>query len=300
MGQHISARTNTDIHGPTRTVLTVLCFGGALFFCTIPAQGEEPLVIVVGSSHIGDIVEALSGGGAFSVETLVPPTMCPGHFDAKPSEIAALKKAGCVLLHDWQEAMAGIQSVLRAAQVPGDRVHVIAVAGNWLVPAVQEQAVERVALVLAGLDPARADEYQAKAAKRVELVRRAGESVLSQVGAVGCNGMGVICHDKLSDFLKWAGFAVVGEYGQDGQLSAGRMSDLVREGRAAGVKLVVDNIQGGGLRTGAAIARDTGAVHVILSNFPGGFSEVETWEATLRKNGDLLVRAAKGIERNAP
>jgi len=112
--------------------------------------------------------------------------------------------------------------------------------------------------------------------------------------------MSVICHDKLADFLKWAGFAVIREYGQDGQLSAGRMSDLVRVGRAAGVKLVVDNVQGGGLRTGAVIARDTGAAHVILSNFPGGFSGVETWEDTLRENADLLVRAAKGIRQNGP
>jgi len=248
---------------------------------------------------MGDIVEALSGGGAFSVQTLVPPTMCPGHFDAKPSEIAALKKADGVLLHDWQEAMPGIRSVLRAAQVPGDRVHTIAVSGNWLVPAVQQQAVERVASVLAGLNPAGADEYRAKAAERIEAVRKAGESFLSRVRDGGCSSMSIICQDKLSGFLKWAGFAVIGEYGQDGQLSAGRMSDLVREGRAAGVKLVVDNVQGGGLRTGAALARDTGAAHVILSNFPGGFTGVETWEATLRKNGDLLVRAAKGIERNA-
>lgn len=297
MDLHLAAQTNTDTHGRTRTLLAVLCcFSLAVF----AGWGEEPFVIVVGSSHIGDIVEAVSGGAGFSVQTLVPPTICPGHFDAKPSEIGVLKKAGGVLLHGWQESMPGILSVLAAAQVPGDHVHTIAVTGNWLVPGVQEQAVERVTSVLAGLDPGRADEYRRNAAERIELVRKAGATFLSQVSEGGCTGMSVICHDKLSDFLRWAGFAVVGEYGQDDQLSAGRMSALVQDGRAAGVKLVVDNIQGGGLRTGAAIARDTRAAHVILSNFPGGFSGVETWESTLRKNGDLLVRAPKGKGRNGP
>jgi zinc transport system substrate-binding protein len=224
--------------------------------------------------------------------------MCPGHFDAKPSEIAALKKASCVLLHDWQKPMPPIVSVLAAAQIAAEKVHTIDVPGNWLVPAVQEQAVERVTAVLVGVDPSRADEYRATAALRIEAVRRAGETALTQLKDGGCGGMNIVCHDKLAGFLKWAGFAVVLEYGQDGQLSAGRMAGLVREGRAARVKLVVDNVQGGGLRTGAAIARDTGAAHVILSNFPGGFSGVDTWEATLRKNVNILVRAAKGATRN--
>ena len=287
--------SSMDTHGRARTLLTVLCFAVALFACGIPAWGEEPLVIVVGSSHVGDVVKALSGDAPFAVQTLVPPTMCPGHFDAKPSEIAAVKKARCVLLHDWQQSMPGIRSVLAAAQIPADKVSTIAVPGNWLVPTVQEQAVDRVASVLAGVDPVRAGAYQAKATERIEAVRRAGESVLRQFKDGGCGAMNIICHDKLADFLKWAGFAVVLEYGQDGQLSARRMSELVREGRAARVKLVVDNVQGGGLRTGAAIARDTGAAHVILSNFPGGFSGVDTWEDTLRKNADILVRAAKEV-----
>lgn len=287
-----------DKYGPTRTLLTVLCIAGLLLGC--PAHGEEPLAIVVGSSHIGDILTALSGDTPFAVQTLVPPTICPGHFDVKPSDIAGIKKARCVLLHDWQQPMPGIQSVLAAAQVQANRVSVIAVPGNWLVPAVQEQAVEQVALVLAGVDPGRAGEYQAKAAERIELVRKAGETAISRMKQSGCDGINVICHDKLSGFLKWAGFAVVREYGQDGQLSARRMSELVHECRAAGVKLVVDNVQGGGLRTGAAIARDTGAAHVILSNFPGGFSGVETWEDTLRKNVDILVRAAKEVSNHGP
>lgn len=278
----------------------VFCFASVLFACGIPAWGGEPLVIVVGSSHIGDVVKALSGDAPFTVQTLVPPTTCPGHFDAKPSEIAAVKKARCVLLHDWQQSMPGIRAVLAAAQVPADKVITIAVPGNWLVPAVQEQAVDRVASVLAGVDPARAGAYQAKAAERIEAVRRTGETVLTQLKDGGCGGMNIVCHDKLADFLKWARFAVVLEYGQDEQLSAGRMSKLIREGRAAQVKLVVDNVQGGGLRTGATIARDTGAAHVILSNFPGGFSGVDTWEDTLRKNVDILVRAAKEVAQSEP
>jgi ABC-type Zn uptake system ZnuABC Zn-binding protein ZnuA len=91
----VFSRTNTDGHGLTRTLThTLLTLG--LVCCACLAWGEESRVVVAGSSQIGDVVKAVAGDGV-SVVTLVPPTMCPGQYDAKPSEIEGLKGAACVL-----------------------------------------------------------------------------------------------------------------------------------------------------------------------------------------------------------
>lgn len=265
---------------------------GLLLAVSLMAYGESPAV-VVGSAHIADIVRDLTGATvSTSVQSLIPPTMCPGHFDARPSDISAVKRARYVLIHDWQTPMGGIRSVLESAEVPATRVHVISAPGNWLAPPVQSGAVEEIVAVLTQLDPSRADEYKAASVRRNAAIEAAGVEVSKQLSAAGCGGMKVLCHDKLTGFLKWAGFDVIGEYGRDGQLSAGGMAKLVRDARSAGVVLVADNLQGGAIHTGAALARDTGAAHVILSNFPGGFTGVDTCEQTLRKNVELLTRAA--------
>jgi len=280
----------------TRLLAVTACFN-----LIVPAFANEPgsgaPLIVGGSSHICDILEALSGEESFRVRTLVPPTMCPGHFDAKPSEISTLKRARCILLHEWQAPMPVVQSVLKAAEMPPGRVRVVEVAGNCLTPDMQEAAVQQVVQILSEIEPARASEFEKKAAERVKTVRRTGAAALEELKRAGCGGMAVVCHDKLTGLLQWAGFKVAGEYGKDGQLSASRMRTLIAEARAAGVALVVDNIQGGALRTGAALARDIGAAHVVLSNFPGGFSGAETWADTLRKDVEILARAAEKVNR---
>lgn len=259
--------------------------------------GANAGAIIAGSSHMCDIIKSLRGEDSFDVRTLVPPTMCPGHFDIKPSELAALKQARCILLHNYQVAMPVIQSILNAGEIPRGRVRVLDIPGNWLVPAVQEQAVKRIAAILSEIEPDRAPDFKANAAHRIERVRRAGAEALERLRQPDRKNPAVVCHDKLSGFLKWAGFNVVGEYGADGQLSASRMRTLIDGARAAGVSLVVDNIQGGGLRTGAALARDIGAAHVVLSNFPGGFSDAENWADTLRKNVEILQRTAERFSR---
>ena len=61
-------------------------------------------------------------------------------------------------------------------------------------------------------------------------------------------------------------------------------------GRDSGVSLVIDNLQSG-QDAGASIAEELGVTRIILSNFPGGFPDTETWEKAIDKNVQLILEA---------
>jgi hypothetical protein len=71
------------------------------------------------------------------------------------------------------------------------------------------------------------------------------------------------------------------------------VKDLVDTGRSENVVLVIDNMQSGA-DAGAGIAEDLGCARVILSNFPGGYDDTDTWEKTIDYNVELLIEALSG------
>jgi hypothetical protein len=45
---------------------------------------------------------------------------------------------------------------------------------------------------------------------------------------------------------------------------------------------------------GAGIAEEMGCTRIILSNFPGGYENTETWEKAIDYNIELILKAIAG------
>lgn len=257
----------------------------------LPGCGGQPASnIVAGTGHIAGIVEEL-GADAGTISTLIPPAMCPGHYDLKPSDVENLSHAHVVLLHDWQMPMGNIRRVLDAAKTPADRIHKIAVAGNWLVPETQASAAGAIASVLSGAEPQNADAYLRKAESYRESVLRHGQALRPRIEDARLPGTPVLSNAMQTPFAEWVGLDVAAEYQGGTDLSAGEIEALIEKGRAAGVVLVVDNLQSGSGRLSETLARETGTPRVVLSNFPGGFADAPDWAATVSRNVELLAAA---------
>ena len=69
-------------------------------------------------------------------------------------------------------------------------------------------------------------------------------------------------------FVSWLGFDVVATYPMPEGLSMRDLVELADAGREGGAILVIDNWQSG-IDFGKKLAEEIGAVHVVLSNFPG-------------------------------
>jgi len=246
--------------------------------------------VVAGSSLIASIVQDIADS-KIEVCNLIPPGMCPGHYDIKPSDLEILANSEALFVHNWQQDKANITELLEAANNPDLIVKVIDVQGNWMVPRVQAEAVDEIAQALGKIDSENSVYYSRKAEDRREAILAKGEEIQKEQKEMRLDEVKVICAEIQAGFIKWVGFDVVATYGRPEELSVAGMEKLVADAKQAGVVLVIDNLQSGGTKNSETIAVDIGAVQVTISNFPGGFKETETWEKAIDKNVDLLLEA---------
>ncbi len=274
---------------PALAVIGVVMAAG----CGAVFDGDENSV-VAGSSHIEVILEDLAGDWV-NVRSLFPPALCPSQFDMKPSHINALRTSEAVLLHPWQEAMGNVQEGLRTARTPEEQVHILYIDGNWMTPEAQRAATERIAELLEPIKPANGSSDDAglseRLAGRTALIEEKAAEAREALDAAEADGVAVLSAEMQADFLEWAGFEIAGVYGAPEDLSVAAIERLLAQGREAGALLVVDNLQSGDPGAGARMARELGAGHAVLTNFPRAIPETSTWEATLEHNITQLTEA---------
>ena len=246
--------------------------------------------IMSGSSLITNVIHDVAGDKV-ETRTLIPPGVCPGLYDMKPSDIEALANSTALFIHDYQANFQNIKGAIEAAGNPNLIIMTINVTGNWMVPQVQAEAVGKIAEAFSEIDPDNAAYYQERATEREQAILVYGEGVKNRLQGAGVEGVKVICADMQEGFVEWAGFDVVATYGRLEEPSAADVEQLVTKGKEAGVALVIDNLQSSATTTGEAMAQDIGAIHVTISNFPGGLENTETWEETIDKNVNLLLGA---------
>jgi zinc transport system substrate-binding protein len=246
--------------------------------------------IMAGSSLISNIIQNITDGKV-ETSTLIPPGVCPALYDVKPGDIEALANSTALFIHDYQENFTNINGAIEAAKNPDLIIMAINVTGNWMVPQVQAEAVDKIAQALGEIDPENAAYYAGNATEREQAILTYGDQVKNTLQEAGVDGVKVICADMQEGFVEWAGFDVVATYDQPENLSPADVAQLVNEAKQAGVALVIGNLQSSATATGATMAQDIGAVQVTISNFPGGFDNTETWEKAIDKNVNLLLAA---------
>ena len=257
----------------------------------VPLSCAHPLAdVVAGSSLITDIVQDITDG-KLEVRTLIPPGMCPGHYDVKPSDVETLANSKVLIIHNWQQNMKNITGLVEAADNPGLVIKIIDVPDMPMVPEIQAETVDKIAQALCEIAPENSAYYQEKAAERVQAVLAKGEEVKGKLQDANVSGAKVLCVEYQAGFAEWAGFDIVAIYGRPEDLSVAEVEKLVVEAKEAGVALVIDNLQSGATAASEAMAKDIGAIQVTISNFPGGFEDTETWEKAIDKNVDLILEA---------
>ena len=271
--------------------LLIAALVGALVTVLVLAQHTQPSAdIMSGSSLIANIIQDVAGD-KIETRSLIPPGVCPGHYDIKPSDIVALANSTALFIHDYQQYFQNVNGAVEAAENTDLIIIVLNVTGNWMVPAVQAEAVDKISEALADIDPENALYYQQRAADRAQAILAYDEQVKKTLQQAGVDGVKVICAEMQQGFVKWAGFDVVATFGRPEDLSSIDVQQLVNEAEEATAALIIDNLQSGSTTLGASIEEDVEAIPVTISNFPGGLENTETWEKAIDKNVDLLLEA---------
>ena len=268
------------------TAVLSLVLASLVIGCSDKDTGKPK--VVTSTALIASIVERI-GDDHVDVVNIIPPAQCPGHFDLKPGDIQKLADADLFLLHGWQGEKFS-QELIASADNPGLTVVKINVQGNWMTPSVQAQATDQVADALCQIDAENCSTYRQSAAEYKNIVEAKGEQIKTEIASANLSSINVLCSDQQAGFVAWTGLNVVATYGEPDSLTPQVVAGLVDQGREANVTLIIDNLQSG-QDAGEGIAGELGCRRIVLSNFPGGFDDTETWEKAIDRNIELILDA---------
>jgi len=236
----------------------------------------------------GEFAEIVGGEG-IEVVTIIPSGFCPAQYDLAPSDLAAVLDASLILYSGfevWIETLAG---------AAGTDATVVQLAGLWNTPDAAIQKVGMIRDLLVESFPAQAKTFEANAAAYIEELETVGDELKAQADVAGVAEVAVVCMEWQVSFVGWLGFQVPVTYGIPANLSLRDLVSLAAEGQDAGAELVIDNLQSG-VDFGAKLAREIGAVHVVLSNFPGAMPFTTTVIDLFRRNAGALFSAIEPLE----
>ncbi len=253
----------------------------------VMGQNVPPLKVVATTSLIGSIVQQV-GRERVEVVIVIPGFVCPGHFDLKAQEARMVAQAKFILRHGW-EGETLLSLLIESAGNPDLMVISVPVKGNWMVPDTHCQAVKAITSILVSADLDYEGVYQTRAQEFINSIQEKSrwwkEKITSRV-----EGRPVICSEMQKEFLEWLGFRIVVTYDRPEDLTPREVGELIRKGREERVLMVIDNLQSGPT-AGKVIAAEIPASHVVLSNFPGGFPDTDTYLTALEKNFILVLEA---------
>jgi ABC-type Zn uptake system ZnuABC Zn-binding protein ZnuA len=238
--------------------------------------------IVTSDTLLSGMIASLLPPNRYSIEAILPPGQCPGHYDIKLSDIEKMKRADLIVSFKGMPFMDKTD--------PGGRMQLLVDAGdrNWMAP---DSYIYGLGVLADGLSkrfPSDQDEIMNQKEKTIREVKAGANSLIEKIKRAGIFRKPVIASSMQKEPLEWMGFRVVGEYGRPEAMSTREIVRLSKIGKDQKAIMVVDNLQSGP-DAGKGIAETLGVPHVVLTNFPSD----KGYLITLAENVDTVVAASK-------
>jgi len=244
------------------------------------AANGQPVVVCT-TTVLGIFVESIAGD-LVNVTTLVQPGICPAHFDVKPSHVYAVSIASLVLYHGFEP---WLQGLIEASGNTG--VTQVQVSGPWNTPQAGLSYAKRVTDALMSAFPGWNSTFTANNATLTAAINKASDEIRQDAEALNPSNYNVTCMQWQASFVEWYGFNVAVTYGPPETLSTADVLSITQASLGNHSVLVIDNMQSG-TSFGAQLAAEIGAVHVVLSNFPGAIPGTANYTDLLRYNAEQL------------
>lgn len=249
---------------------------------------EEKLLIVATTTILGEFAQKV-GGELVEIYMIVPGGICPAHYDVRPSDIAAISKAALILYHGIEP---WLEDLIKAAGAVAPQLQI---KGPWGVPPVAIGQIKTIAEALGQVDPVNAQAFLNNAqAFQGEIVGLA-QSLKEEAEKLEVSRMNVISQLFQAEFVGWLGFNVVATYPPEERISLAQALELIKLGKEQNAALVIDNLQSG-TGFGGKLAFEIGAIHVVLTNFPGVVPGAKDYLKMLEYNANQLFEAKKAYE----
>jgi len=260
----------------------------ALPITMINVHAEKPIV-VSSTTVLASIVRDLAGDQVFS-EHISLPSVCPAHYDVKPSDVEKFKYASIVLSH-------GIEPwVDKLVNASGTRAVIFKnVCRSWSTPDELKNCYIQVADILEKYLNISVREQLSKSLQTIDEVSSWLKNYSKENGF---ENTPVVVMKWQQPFTLFMGFKVVASYGPPETVTLKEYSEVLENATKARALLVIDNSPSG-VDLGIKIAGEIGAIEVAIHNFPGAAPEVSNVTDMWIYNAKLLANALKAVSNSS-
>ena len=260
-------------------LVLLLCFATTL-------QAEETTInIMCTNSALADFTSNLLTEN-ITIDYVMPAGVCPAQYDTTPSDVDKIVSADILISFGLPKMEGWLGGLLDYN--PNCSIIECSYMGEWNVPSVAKKYVEKIRDELSLLLPTYNDTIQTNTQAYMAQIDETSEQLQEMISNNGSLDKNVICMEWQKDFIEWLGLNVTYSYGSENLLS---VQDKLKVSDAASVGdiyAIIDNLQSG-TEFGAQIASETGASHLIFTNFPEAVPGANTYLEMITYNTNQLI-----------
>ena len=262
-----------------------------LSFCTVPLKAAQNTTIICTNSILADFASNLVIENV-TIEYIMPAGACPTHFDTTPSDVSKIVSADIIIslgLEPWLDSLVNSSGNTHAQQIKCTGL------GEWNIPSGAKKYVGKIRDELSLLLSTLNETIQTNAENYMAQIDETAQQLRENITAKGHQGKQIICMQWQQDFLEWLGCNVTSFYGPPEGLSTQDMLNVAKAASSEEICAIVDNLQSG-TDFGARIASESGASHVIFTNFPGAIPSTDTYLKMISYNTEQLINGIATFE----
>jgi len=258
---------------------------------SINSQAKE-LNIICTNTALEDFTSNIITENA-TIDYIMAPGICPAFYDTKPSDIDKVLSADIIISLGSTQMESWLSNLLTY----NSDVDIIECKdlGEWNIPLGAKTYVQCIADKLSVLLPELNSSIQANAGIFLEKIDEKADELKETINNNGAIGKEVICMQWQEDFLEFLELEVVYSYGPPQGLSLQDELDVINAASSNNIYVVIDNLQSG-TDFGARVASESGASHVIFTNFPGAIPGTDTYLDMITYNTEQLLNGISTYE----
>jgi ABC-type Zn uptake system ZnuABC Zn-binding protein ZnuA len=261
-------------------------------FSTLSINAEETTInICCTNSILADFTKNLLKENV-NIEYIMPPGACPIHFDTNPSDLSKITKADIIIslgIEPW------LNNLLESSGNTKYNIITCIGLGEWSIPSGAKQYVGRLRGELSKFLPELNETINSNAQNYINIIDETSYQLQQLIIDKGYLNKNVICMQWQADFAEYIGLNVTLSYAPPESLSTQDMINISKAASVGNICVVIDNLQSG-TDFGARISSESGASHVIFTNFPEALPGTDTYLDMIRYNTNQLINGISTYE----
>jgi ABC-type Zn uptake system ZnuABC Zn-binding protein ZnuA len=269
-------------------LIIVLLFSG--FITNVSA--DDSLYIVCTNSVLADFTSNLITKNV-TIEYLMPSGVCPAFYDTCPSDVNKIVNSDIIISLGSTTKEPWLTDLLTYNK---DH-HLIECKnlGEWNIPSGAKNYIKCIKLKLSEIFPSLNATINTNYQNYINQIDIKSKELKKTIEEAGYIDKKIICMIWQKDFIEWLGLNVTYSYGPPQGLSVQDELNVIYAASEKDVYVIVDNLQSG-TEFGARAASESGASHIIFTNFPQAIPGTNTYLDMITYNTEQLLKGISTYE----